>query len=115
MTKDEHEPSRLVPSRPKEAPSTQEDIERRRPGRLKDVSPRLISLLRFKHPAGQMPAPQEPADDGQPTDRDEDWDRDHSEDDERDDDDLGIAQGIVLAVLLSIPLWLALAVFWYLV
>ena len=105
MTNDEHEASRLVPCRPEEAPFTQGDIERRRPGRLTDVSPWLVSLLRSKHPGEQVPAPQEHADDGQPADRD---------DDERDDDDLGIAQGIALAVLLSIPLWVALAVLWHL-
>ena len=114
MTNDEHEASRLVPCRPEEAPFTQGDIERRRPGRLTDVSPWLISLLRSKHPGEQVPAPQEHADDGQPADRDDDGDRDHSDDDERDDDDLGIAQGIALAVLLSIPLWVALAVLWHL-
>ena len=105
MAEDEQEPAESVPFRPEQALSTQGDVDRRRPGRLHYVSPWLIPLLRLKHPVEQVPAHQEHADEDQPADRD---------DDERDDNDLGVVQGIAFAVLLSIPFWVALAVFWYL-
>ena len=114
MAEDEQEPAESVPFRPEQALSTQGDVDRRRPGRLHYVSPWLIPLLRFKHPVERVPAHQERADEDQPTDRDDDQDHDHSDDDERDDNDLGVVRGIAFAVLLSIPFWVALAVFWYL-
>lgn len=114
MTEDEEKPSKSVPSQPGEVRSARGGIDRRRPGRLKHVSPWLIPLLRFKPPAEQVPARQEHPDENQPAEDDDDRDDDRSDDDERDDDDLGIVQGIAFALLLSIPFWVALAVFWYL-
>ena len=114
MIDHEQEPAKSVPPGRDDSPSAQGDVDRRRKGRLKYVSPRLIPLLRFKPPAEPVPAPQEHLDEDQSDDDEGDKDHNHDDDNERDDYDLGIAQGIGLALLLSIPFWLALAVFWYL-
>lgn len=74
--------------------TTETAPDRRRPGRLKDVSPELIPLLR--NPAAiEIPsdAPLAP---------------EHAR------DELGAAKGIVVGVLLVIPFWLlvALGIWW---
>ena len=70
------------------APAT----DRRRPGRLKDVSPHLTPLLRFRPSAEQIAAAR----------------RDPAE--SEDDDDLRPARGIALGVLVSLAFWVALLV-----
>ena len=104
MTEDQEDPSDSVPPHPPDAPATQEAVDRRRQGRLKHVSPELVPLLRFKPSAEQMAAPQEHPDEALPA---------QGGDDEVGDDS-GIMRDIAFGLLLSIPFWVALAVFWLL-
>jgi hypothetical protein len=68
--------------------------DRRRPGRLKDVSPDLIPLLRdpiaIEIPSDDALAPEHPR------------------------DELGAAKGIVVSLLLAAPFWflIALGIWW---
>jgi hypothetical protein len=73
-----------IPTSPSQAAETPLRIERRRPGRLENVSPELIPILRSNRPLPEFP--------GQPDVPD------HT-------DDLSSARGVLVGMAISIPIW----------
>ena len=79
--------------RPDDSKPLAEADDRRRSGRLEDVSPSLVPLLRFKPSPEQVEAEQSgPA----------------VSDDAEDDDDLRVARGIAFGLAVSGLFWVAL-------
>ncbi len=91
-------PAVSAPLPPPADGQSSDHVERRRPGRPKDVSPHLLPLLRSRpspKPAGAVTAEDSPPD---------------QEDTEGDDDQLRAARGILLCALVAAMFWVSLGI-----
>ena len=87
------DPTDLPSAQQRQGPPLTEPVDRRRPGRPKDIRPSLIPLLRFKPSPAQVDALQH----REETRVDATWGED--------DDDLRASRGILFGVVVSGLIW----------